>query len=374
MLITEHEGKALLAAYGVPVPTGAVIRKPEQAARWRAGFPVAVKVQVSSGGRGKAGGVLRANSADELHAAARALCAKTFGGERPAALLVEPWLEHARELYLAVTVDDSTGGYAVVYGSAGGIEVEVESRAPVKYAFGPASGFRAHELRRVLSAVERDGAVRERVVALARKLLYMATAIDATTVEINPLAVMSDGKLLALDAKVVRDESAAFRHAEVSDALEQARRREHPTVAKAIQGNLMMVWLDGNVGLVSGGAGMTMAAMDLIAEAGAHPACFLDCSSNPTPAGYALAFKLLDAEPQVQAILVSIFGGGTHMDRVARVMQDIMKKRRSRKPVVFRLNGTGRERADELMRAAGLYNHPTIESAVDAVVAQARAS
>lgn len=372
MLITEHEGKALLSAYGVPIPGGAVIRRPEQVARWRESFPVAVKVQVSSGGRGKAGGVVRASSPDEARAAARDLLAKQFNGEQPATLLIEPWLDHLRELYLAVTVDGSTGGYAVLYAAAGG--VEVETRAPMKYAFGDPGSFRAHELRCLLATVEQDGAVRERVVSLARKLLYMTTAIDAMTVEINPLAVMPDGKLLALDAKVVRDEAAAFRHAELADALEQARRKEHPTVGKAMKGNLMMVWLDGNVGLISGGAGMTMAAMDLVAEAGARPACFLDCSSNPTPAGYALAFKLLDAEPQVQAILVSIFGGGTHMDRVARVMQDIMKKRRSHKPVVFRLNGTGRDRADEVMRAAGLYNHPTIESAVDAVVAQVRSS
>jgi len=372
MLITEHEGKALLEAHGVPVPPGSVIRNAAQARRWRHGFPVAVKAQVASGGRGKAGGVVKAGSGEEAEAAAHELFAREFNGERPGALLMEPWLDHPRELYLGITVDGSTGGYAVLYSPTGG--VEVEQQAPVKYAFGAPGNFRTHELRRLLTTIEQDGSVRERVIALARRLLYMTTAIDAMTIEVNPLALMPDGKLLALDAKVVRDEAAAFRHADVTAAMEQMRRREHPTVAKAIKGNLTMVWLDGNVGLISGGAGMTMAVMDLVADAGARPACFLDCSSNPTPAGYALAFKLLDAEPQVKAILVSIFGGGTHMDRVARVMNEIMKKRRSRKPVVFRMNGTGRERADEVMRAAGLYNHPTIESAVDAVIGELNAS
>jgi len=368
MLITEHEGKALLAAHGVPVPRGSLVRHAGHTRRWNNGFPVAVKAQVASGGRGNAGGVLRANDADEAEAAARQLFGREFGGERPGAVLLEPWLDHPRELYLGLTVDGTTGGYALLYSPAGG--VDVERHAPLNYACGSARDFKAHEFRRLLTQAESDGAVRERVVALARRLMFIATAIDAVTIEINPLAVMPDGKLLALDAKVVRDDAAAFRHAEVAEALERARKKERPTVAKAIQANLMMVWLDGSVGLISGGAGMTMAAMDLIADAGQRPACFLDCSSNPTPAGYALAFKLLDAEPEVKAILVSIFGGGTHMDRVARVMADIMKKRRSRKPVVFRMNGTGRDRADEVMQEAGLYNHPTIESAVDAVVAE----
>jgi succinyl-CoA synthetase beta subunit len=367
MLITEHEGKALLSAHGVPVPEGSLVRNAQHTLRWRHGFPVAVKAQVSSGGRGKVGGVLRADSPEEAAAAASRLFAQEFSGERPSAVLLEPWLEHTRELYLGLTVDGATGGYAMLYSPVGGIEVERQS--PLKYAFGSPKAFKAHDFRSALMQAEADGAIRERVIALARRLIFVATAIDAITIEINPLAVMPDGKLLALDAKVVRDDSAAFRHAGIAEALERARRKERRTVAQAIKGRLMMVWLDGSIGLISGGAGMTMAAMDLIADAGKRPACFLDCSSNPTPAGYALAFKLLDAEPEVTAILVSVFGGGTQMDRVARVMGDIMKKRRSRKPIVFRLNGTGRDRADEIMREAGLFNHLTIESAVDAVVA-----
>ncbi len=370
MLITEHEGKALLAAHGVPVPGGTLVRKPEQARRWRGGYPLAVKAQVASGGRGKAGGVLRADTLEGAQHAAAQLLSRELGGERPAAVLFEPWLAHARELYLGLTVDGAAGGYVLLYSPRGG--VEVESKAPLKYAFGAPRDFKAHEFRRLLSTAETDSAVRERVVALARRLLYAATALDAVTIEINPLAVMPDGKLLALDAKVVRDEFAAYRHAEVAAALAAARKRERPAVAKALADNLMMVWLDGSVGLISGGAGMTMAAMDMLADAGEGAACFLDCSSNPTPAGYALAFRLLDAEPQVKAILVSIFGGGTHMDRVARVMGEIMKKRRSHKPVVFRMNGTARERADQVMLANGLHNHPTLESAVEAVIAEVR--
>lgn len=369
--MTEHAGKCLLRAHGIPVPAGELVRKSGSVHKWRGAYPVALKVQVSSGGRGKAGGVVRADDPAQAEAAAQQLFGREFGGERPATLLMEPWVEHSRELYLAVTVDGQSGGYVVLYAPSGG--VDVEHQAPHKYAFGSPREFRAHELRSMLAPIEQDGALRERIVALARRLLFVATAIDAVTVEINPLAVLPDGKLLALDAKTVRDESAAFRHADVADEIERARKREPRMVAKALAGNLMMVGLDGEVGLMSGGAGMTMAAMDMIADAGLKPACFLDCSSNPTPAGYQLAFDVLDAEPKVKAILVSIFGGGTHVDRVAKVMNQIMMKRKSRKPVVFRMNGTGREQADAAMQEAGLQNHPTLESAVDAVVAAARA-
>lgn len=370
MLMTEHEGKRLLACHGVPVPGGELIRRSAHVQKWKGRYPVALKVQVASGGRGKAGGVVRADDAEGAEAAARDLFAREFGGERPESLLIEPWVEHSRELYLAVTIDGQSGGYVVLYGPAGG--VDVEHHAPHKYAFGSARDFRAHALRALLAPVEQDGAVRERIVALARRLAFIAAAVDALTVEINPVALLPDGKLLALDAKVVRDDSAAFRQADTAQAIERARKREPRMVRRALEGNLMMVGLDGEIGLISGGAGMTMAGMDMIADTGLKPACFLDCSSNPTPTGYRLAFDVLDSEPRVKAILVSIFGGGTHVDRVAKVMNEIMTKRRSRKPVVFRMNGSGRDKADIAMREAGLHNHPTLESAIAAVVSAVR--
>ncbi len=366
MLLTEAQGKDMLRQHGIAVPDGLLIGKAWHIKRWRNEFPVAVKVQVSSGGRGKAGGVLRAGNAAEAEAAANQLFALRFGGEAPRALLVETWVAHEREMYLAVTIDVTAGGYVVLYSAKGG--VDVESNAPLQYAFGSPRAFRAQALRDVLAQAENDAALRERIITLARRMLYLATAVDAMTVEINPLTVTADGKLLALDAKIVRDEAAAFRHTDLAADLESARKREPRVMAQALAGNLMMVWLDGDVGLISGGAGMTMAAMDMIADAGAKPACFLDCSSNPTPAGYRLAFNILDREPQVKAILFSIFGGGTQVDRVARTLNDVLKARKSKKPVVIRMNGTGREAADAYMQEVGLVNHPTLEAAVAEVV------
>lgn len=363
MLLTEHEGKALLASVGVAVPPGLLVRSAGAVGRRKLPYPVAVKAQVASGGRGKAGGVVRADSAARARAAAGKLLQTTFGGERPQAVLVEPWLAIERELYLSVTVDAAAEGYLVLYSPRGGADVE-QGTALARCDVGPARNFRAHRLREALAGIEADAAVRERTVALARRLVLLASSRDCTTVEINPLAKLADGSLIAADAKVVRDDYARFRAADIAERIEAEHARQPRTIARALAGRLMLVWLDGEVGLISGGAGMTMAAMDLIADAGGKPACFLDCSANPTPEGYRLAFELLDGERRVKVILVSIFGGLTQMDRVARVMKEIMTERRSRKPVVFRLNGTNAEQANEILARAGFHNNATIEGAV----------
>lgn len=371
MLLLECEGKALLKEAGVTVPRGFVARDPASIRRRRLRYPVAVKAQVGAGGRGKAGGVAKASSAREAAQAASRLLKADFAGERAEAVLIEPWLAIRRELYLSLTVDAGADGYALLYSPRGGVDVE-GGEPPLRYPVGPLEAFRAHRLRELLGEREPDPAVREKVISTARSLVRLARRRECTTVEINPLALIEDGSVVAADAKVVRDEHAAFRAADVAALQERARRREPPAIAAALAGRLMLVWLDGAVGLVSGGAGMTMATMDLIADAGGRPACFLDCSNNPTPEGYGLAFDLLDRQPQVRVILVSIFGGLTQMDRVARVLCDIMRHRRTKKPVVFRLNGTHADKANGLLAEAGLHNHATLETAVGEAVSLAR--
>jgi succinyl-CoA synthetase beta subunit len=271
-------------------------------------------------------------------------------------------------LYLAVAVDGNAGGYVILYSPTGGVDIE-QSETLVRFPVGAPEEFQAHALRDALAPVEEDISLREKVLVLARRLLDVAAARDCTTIEINPLFLMPDGSLLAADAKVVRDDSAAWRQADIAERLAEEKRVQPKAIRAALEGSLMLVWLEGEVGLISGGAGMTMAAMDLIAEAGGRPACFLDCSSNPTPDGYRLAFSLLDSEPRVKSILVAVFGGGTHVDRVARTMRDILKERRSRKPVFFRLNGTNVDGVPAVFEPAGLHNHATLEDAVTQAVA-----
>lgn len=367
MLLTENEGKDLLALHGVSVSQGVLVSNAGELSQADLDYPVAIKAQVASGGRGKAGGVKRADDRTEANAVAEEMFSREFNGELPEFLLVEPWLSIDRELYLAVTIDGQAGGYVILYSPAGGVEIE-QGAPPVRYEVGPAGNFRGYRLREILTGVEPDAKVRERIIATAARLLAIATSRDCLTVEINPLAVLENGRLLAADAKIVRDESAAFRAKDIRQALEKSRTQQPQGIAAALENSLMLVWLDGNIGLISGGAGMTMAAMDSISAAGGNPACFLDCSANPTPAGYRMAFDLLDSEPKVKVILVSIFGGGTQMDRVARVMSEIMAARKSVKPVVFRLNGTNAEKVADVFQPAGLNNHSTLENAVQEAV------
>lgn len=366
MLLTETKGKSLLEQAGIRTPAGFLAHSPDDCARIDR-FPVAVKAQVSSGGRGLSGGIAKATSMEEARAAVKRILATEFAGVRPESVLVESWLQIERELYLSVAVDGRAGGYVILYSPRGGVAIE-QGSPPARYEVGAPSGFRGHALRSILADAEPYPAVRERVISLARRLLRIAVSHDCLTVEINPLAVLLDGSLVAADAKVVLDDSAAFRNAETASAVQRSREAEPPAIARALNGKLMLVWLDGEVGLISGGAGMTMAAMDLITDAGGRPACFLDCSNNPTPAGYGLAFEFLDEQPSVNVILVTIFGGLTQMERVARVMRDIMQSRKSNKPVVFRLNGTNAEKADEIFRDASLTNYPSLEDAVKIAV------
>jgi len=372
MLLDEYSGKSLLASHGITIPQGFRATRPSQLDKAAMGFPVAVKAQVAAGGRGKAGGVVRADDLGAAKAAAERILGMSFGGEKCRAVLIEPWVPARRELYLAVAVDGNAGGYVVLYSPTGGVDIEQAGNL-IRFPVGAPEDFRAHALRDVIAAVEEEASLREKILVLARRLIDIAAARDCTTIEINPLFLMPDGGLVAADAKVVRDDSAAWRQSDIAQRLEDETRAQPRAIRAALEGSLMLVWLEGEVGLISGGAGMTMAAMDLIAESGGRPACFLDCSANPTPDGYRLAFSLLDSEPRVKSILVAVFGGGTHVDRVARTMRDILKDRRSKKPVFFRLNGTNVEGVPAVFEPAGLHNHATLEEAVARAVAAAGA-
>lgn len=377
MMMLEHEGKRLLASAGVPVAQGVVIdaaASVEQAISEISAFPVAVKAQVRSGGRGKQGGVRQVKSAGELPAVVKTLLNTEFGGEKPDAVLIEPWLAIERECYLSVAVDGRAEGYVVMYAPRGGVDIE-EGEPPARYPVGAPWNFRVHELRKVLQEVEPDYQWREKVIALAQRLVRTAAMHDCSTIEINPLAKLSDGTLIAADAKVARDEWAHFRNKEIHAQREAEKARADKLLRDCLDMQHMYVRLDGDIGLISGGAGMTMGAMDMIAEQGGRPACFLDCSPGPTSTrGYRPAFAMLDGDSQVKVILVSVFGGGTQMQRVANSMKEVMAERKSRKPVVFRLDGTNVDQVPGIFEQFGAHNHARLEEAVSEAVRLARSA
>lgn len=373
MMILEHEAKTLLRSVGVAVPKGVLIKPGARLPRIPA-YPVAVKAQVRSGGRGKQGGVIRADNAAALKAAARKLFATNFGDEKPEVLLADPWLPLDRELYLSVTIDGTAEGYVVLYSPNGGVDIEA-GKPPARYPVGAPWKFRAHGLRAVLETVEKDFQLREKIIFLAQRLVETAAARDCHTIEINPLARLKDGELMALDAKVVYDDWAHYRNADILAQRDGERRRADKLLRASLEMGHMYVKLDGDIGLISGGAGLTMGAMDVIRQLGGKPACFLDASPGPTSTrGYKPAFDLLDGDPAVKVILVSVFGGGTHMNRVANAMKENMAMRKSKKPVVFKLDGTYVDEVPGIFATFGAHNHTRLEDAVREAIKLARAA
>lgn len=365
MMMLECDAKRLLASLGVNVPPGTIWRKGDSPPSVQASeYPIAVKAQVRSGGRGRQGGVQQVTDAAALVATAMRLFGTEFGGEKPEALLIEPWLAIEREAYLSVAVDGRAEGYVVMYAPRGGIDIE-EGPPPARYAVGVPWNFRVHRQREILEEVEPDYQWREKVIALAERLVRAAASHDCTTIEINPLVKLADGKMVAGDAKIVRDEWAAFRNTAIRGGQEAQKQRADRYLRDCLNMQHMYVRLDGDIGIISGGAGMTMAAMDMIADAGGRPACFLDCSPGPTSTrGYRPAFAMLDADPQVKVILVSVFGGGTQMQRVANSMKEVMAERKSSKPVVYRLDGTNVDQVAGIFSQFGAHNHLRLEDAV----------
>lgn len=363
MLLTEAAGKQLLRTARIPTADGVVVRDEDDLALYGPWvFPVAAKAQVAAGGRGKAGGVLRCDDDDQLRAALSQIMATTFSGETPTGVLVEPWLSIERELYLSVVLDPSASGFSILYSPTGGVEIE-SAQNVVSLPIGRTADYRAHQFRELLSSIEPDEGIREQVIAVARRLLDIVVRHEATTVEINPLAY-SNRALVAVDAKIVLDDSAEFRQASTAEQLRLAHAQEDAVAAACRAARLVFVPLGGSVGLISGGAGMTMRAMDAVAESGGSAAGFLDISNNPTPEGIAVAVEALQQLEGVDRILISIFGGGLDVGRIAKTVTGLLDENRIALPVAFRLSGAGRDVASQYLAERGLTNHESLESAV----------
>jgi succinyl-CoA synthetase beta subunit len=374
VLMLEHEAKSLLRFVGIETPQGQVHDRTATSGKvqaWPGAYPVAVKAQVHGGGRGKQGGVLKADDEAAVTEAISKLLAASFDGETPESVLIEPWVKIQRELYLSLTVDGRADGYVLLYSPVGGVDIE-SGPPPSRYEFGRPENFRGYAFRAMLEKHEDDYRVREKLIVLAQRMVAMAAASDCVTIEINPLVVLEDGSLLAVDAKISCDEWASFRNERIRDMITDERQRVDPMLRACLDMGHMYVRLEGDIGLISGGAGMTMAAMDMIAAKGGKPACFLDASPGPTSArGYRPAIAMLDADPTVKVILVSVFGGGTQMQRVANAMKEVLGERPRTKPVVFRLDGTNIDQVPDILASFGAFNHESLEEAVADAVLQA---
>jgi len=385
MKIHEYQGKQLLAKYGVTVPRGEVIRLADEAraAVEKLGLPVVVKAQIHAGGRGKGGGVKLARSADEaVEIAGRMLGMNLVThqtgpeGRVVRTLLIEEGLRIKQEFYLGIVLDRAISRLVFMASAAGGMDIEeVAAHEPekiLKEAIDPAVGLQPFQARKLAFGI---GLPKESVNKAVKFMmaLYRAYAdMDASLAEINPFLLTEDGELYALDAKLNFDDNAMFRHkdfAELRDLNE-----EELLEIEASKYDLNYIKLDGNIGCMVNGAGLAMATMDIIKLAGGEPANFLDVGGGASQERVENAFRILLSDPNVQAVLINIFGGIVRTDMVATGVVEAARKIGVNVPVVVRLEGTNVERGREVIEQSGLgfVAASGMEDAAEKVVAAAQ--
>jgi len=375
--IHEYQAKGLLERLGLPVQRGEVARTPDEAMAIaaRLGGRVVVKAQVLSGGRGKAGGVKLAASAEEAAARAGEILGMDVRGHRVAVVLVAPAVDIAHEYYLGVVLDRSQRRPVIMASREGGVDIEeVAARRPeaiARVAVDPLVGFRPFLARQLTYAIGLDGRHAGAFGAVVGGLYDAFRSLDATLAEINPLVVTSAGELLALDAKVNIDDSALFRQPEIAAMRDEGAETEAERLARLA--DLNYVDLDGSIGCMVNGAGLAMAAMDVIQLFGGRPANFLDIGGGAQAEKVETAMRILLAEPRVKSVLINIFGGITRGDEVARGIVAAMRAVDSDAPFVVRIAGTNAEEARAILADARMQTAATLAEAAQLAVAAAAA-
>jgi succinyl-CoA synthetase beta subunit len=384
--IHEYQAKVILARYGVPIPRGEVAFNPLEAAeiaRRLGGSIVVVKAQIHAGGRGKAGGVKLAKSADEAEDFAKALIGHTLvtyqtgpTGQRVSRLLIEEGLAIARELYLSIVIDRSTRQPVLMVSAAGGMDIEeVAARTPEqihKEYIDPAVGLVPFQARKLAFALGLEGDSVGKATKMMLALYNAFVSTDASLLEINPLIVTKDGSLLALDAKMNFDDNALYRHGDLRDLRDLSE--EDPLEVEASKFSLNYIRLDGTIGCMVNGAGLAMATMDIIKLAGGEPANFLDVGGGANAEQIRNAFKILMSDTNVKAVLINIFGGILRCDVLAAGVIAAVKELGVPVPIVIRMKGTNVEEGKRMLADSGL-NFTTADvmgEAAEKVVALAK--
>jgi succinyl-CoA synthetase beta subunit len=376
MNIHEYQAKELLANFGVPVPAGYAAMTVEEAVEAAAKLPGplwVVKAQIHAGGRGKGkfkelgpdakGGVRLAKSAEEVRAHAEEMLGKTLvtiqtgdAGKQVQRLYITDGVDIAQEFYLALLVDRETGRVAVVASTEGGMDIEaVAHDSPEKIhtiTIDPATGLMPHHGRAVAGALGLKGDLAKQALNVLSKTYDAFMKTDASQIEINPLAVTEDGKLLVLDAKVGFDSNAMFRHKDLAELRDLTE--EDPQEIEASKYDLAYIKLDGDIGCMVNGAGLAMATMDIIKLNGAEPANFLDVGGGANKEKVTAAFKIILADPSVKGILVNIFGGIMKCDIIADGIVAAAREVDLKVPLVVRLEGTNVAEGKAILANSGL--------------------
>jgi succinyl-CoA synthetase beta subunit len=375
MNLHEYQAKELFARFGLPVLPGQVASTPEEARDVAAsiGGTVVIKAQVLVGGRGKAGGVKLAHSPDEAFEKARDILALTIKGLPVRRVLVAQAADIARELYLSIVLDRSKKLPLIMLSAAGGVDIEEVARTtPEKIVRRPIplEGLRPYEARALFQPILRDGRLVQQAADILMKLWTVYREGDCQLAEINPLAITPDGRVLALDAKVILDDNGDFRHREWNTWRDADDETAGARLAR--EKGLSYVKLDGDIGCIVNGAGLAMATMDLVKHYGGEPANFLDIGGSSNPEKVTAALRIITGDSHVRAILFNIFGGITRCDDVANGIVQSLKESPLEVPLVIRLTGTNEDLAREILARRGLSATTSMDEGVRGVIAKAQ--
>ncbi|MBW3594828.1 MAG: ADP-forming succinate--CoA ligase subunit beta [Actinobacteria bacterium] len=364
MDLFEYQGKELLRKFEVPVPEGRVAETPEDAAEAAKGLggKVVVKAQVQVGGRGKAGGIKLANSPEEAQQVANDILGMDIKGHVVKRVLVERAGDIKAEYYFSFLLDRSARKFLGMMSAKGGVDIEevaeTDPDAIARVHIDPLAGISDFHARRLVFGSRIDEAARKEAIAMIPKLYRAFVELDASLVEINPMVLTGEGRVMALDAKVSLDDSAAFRHPNFDDLKAAHDIPEQERFAK--ERGLNFIKLEGDVGIIGNGAGLVMSTLDVVKAAGGDPANFLDVGGGAGAELLASAIEVITSNPEVKSVLVNIFGGITRCDLVAEGILSALEKLDVKVPIVVRLDGTNAEQGRKMLADAP---HPMLMSA-----------
>ncbi len=376
MKLHEYQSKLIFAEYGVPIPKGRVASTAGEAKQIaeELGGRVVVKSQVLVGGRGKAGGIRLAKSPEEAEELATQILGMEIKGLPVRKVLVDEAANIETEIYLGITNDRAARRPVMMASAAGGVEIEEVARQTpekiIKVHIDPLLGLRDYQARDIAAQIDLPRELWREFGKIARGLWLAYQKSDATLAEINPLVITDDNRLLAVDGKMVLDDNALFRHPDLAEKRDLDV--EAPAEIEARKYGLSFIKLDGNIGCMVNGAGLAMTTMDIIKLFGGEPANFLDIGGGAGAEKVAAAFRIILSDPNIQAVLINIFGGITRGDEVAKGILAAMEEVKPDVPMVVRLVGTNAEEGRKLLAEADMITAETLADAAKKSVAAAQ--
>jgi succinyl-CoA synthetase beta subunit len=363
MRLLEYQAKQLFAEYGIKIPKGVTSKNIERGRKdaKEIGFPFVIKAQVPVGGRGKVGAIQKCNNADEFELKYSQILEMTVKGEKTRAILLEKMAEYKKELYLSLFLNRGKRCYTIIASSEGGVEIEsVKNQVIREVGLGNVEKSVAEEVAKAIGL--KDNTISE-FVDLVQRLSKLTIEKEAELAEINPVAILNDGSILALDGKIITDDNAGFRHQELGKFQERSELEE-----KAEKSGFTLVELDGNIAVVGNGAGLVMSTLDMLADNGGKAACFLDVGGGATTESVYEALTLVSKMNKVRGILVNLYGGIVKTTTVASAFIKAYDEKLIDLPVFARLMGAESDKAKEMLKNTKTKLYDSVEAAINAAV------